>query len=236
MNFVYLPGFLFKPTLWDLVLSLNPNTHPLCPGHTQDSPLHKLSLPPNPSLIPDNTVLISWSLGGLYAIQLAHQYPEKIKKLILIASTPCFTEKKDWAGINLAEQEKFRALLNLSPERISQRFLSLVSYPEPLQESLRPYLDLSLNLSSHLASDQTALDFLFKSDLREIYKKLDLPIFYLFGEQDAIIQSSHTHQLLKLNQRASIHVIPHASHLPFISHPQESFQWLREALQDTEQN
>lgn len=223
MNFIYLPGFLFKPTVWDYLFSL-------CPGGHTGPPLHKLSLPPNPSLIPDNTVLISWSLGGLYAIQLAHQYPEKIKKLILISSTPCFIEKNNWAGISLTEQEKFRALLKLNPQKISQRFLSLVSYPEPLQESLRPYLDLSLNLSSKISSQQEALDFLFKTDFREIYKKLDLPIFNLFGEQDAIIKSNHTDQLLKLNPRASIHVIPNASHLPFISHPQESFQWLRDGL------
>ena len=40
--------------------------------------------------------ILGWSLGGQVAMSLAIRMPEFVERLILISTTPCFVEKKDW--------------------------------------------------------------------------------------------------------------------------------------------
>ena len=45
--------------------------------------------------------ILGWSLGGQVAMNLAIRMPEFVEKLILMSTTPCFVEKKDWSyGVN----------------------------------------------------------------------------------------------------------------------------------------
>ena len=45
--------------------------------------------------------ILGWSLGGQVAMSLAIRMPEFVEKLILMSTTPCFVEKKDWPyGVN----------------------------------------------------------------------------------------------------------------------------------------
>ena len=44
--------------------------------------------------IPSNAYILGWSLGGLIASKIALITP--VKKLILVASTPCFVAREDW--------------------------------------------------------------------------------------------------------------------------------------------
>ncbi|RKZ33738.1 MAG: pimeloyl-[acyl-carrier protein] methyl ester esterase, partial [Gammaproteobacteria bacterium] len=39
---------------------------------------------------------IGWSLGGLVAMEVARQYPERVSALTLMASTPRFQRHPDW--------------------------------------------------------------------------------------------------------------------------------------------
>ena len=47
-------------------------------------------------LIPNNATLLGWSLGGQIAMEYQRKFPQKIKNLILVSSTPCFINKKEW--------------------------------------------------------------------------------------------------------------------------------------------
>lgn len=46
--------------------------------------------------INEPVIWVAWSLGGLAVMQLALQYPEKVKAIMLVASSPCFVHKPDW--------------------------------------------------------------------------------------------------------------------------------------------
>jgi pimeloyl-[acyl-carrier protein] methyl ester esterase len=45
-------------------------------------------------ILPNNPILLGWSLGGLLAINIANKI--KISQLILLASTPKFIKDNDW--------------------------------------------------------------------------------------------------------------------------------------------
>ena len=44
-------------------------------------------------------VYIGWSLGGLVASEIAMNFPERVKALVTVASSPCFVEQDNWFGI-----------------------------------------------------------------------------------------------------------------------------------------
>ena len=40
--------------------------------------------------------LCGWSLGGQVALHWTKLLPRQVQRLVLVASTPCFTEREDW--------------------------------------------------------------------------------------------------------------------------------------------
>src|SRR5215831_8772039 len=50
-------------------------------------------------VVPESAIYIGWSLGGVIATKLARHYPERVKKLIKVASSPRFLKDTDWPGI-----------------------------------------------------------------------------------------------------------------------------------------
>ena len=60
--------------------------------------------------------ILGWSLGGQVAMSMAIRMPEIIEKLILMSTTPCFVEKKDWPqGVNNLDDSE-EAMLNVTLE------------------------------------------------------------------------------------------------------------------------
>lgn len=50
--------------------------------------------------LPKHFALIGWSMGGLYAIRLAVEEPDRVYKLINIASSPRFLYTDLWPGVS----------------------------------------------------------------------------------------------------------------------------------------
>ena len=48
---------------------------------------------------PQNAVWLGWSLGGLVASQIALSHPDRVKALVTVASSPCFSAQEEWPGI-----------------------------------------------------------------------------------------------------------------------------------------
>ncbi len=62
--------------------------------------------------IPPQSLVLGWSLGGLIATQLALDFPDKIKALALVASSPCFLAKTDWPGMESKVLTQFATALS----------------------------------------------------------------------------------------------------------------------------
>ncbi|NCN89667.1 MAG: alpha/beta fold hydrolase, partial [Gallionella sp.] len=70
--------------------------------------------------------LCGWSLGGQVALHWALREPAKINKLIVVASTPCFSAREDWpCGMPREVLEKFAAELEQDHAATLRRFIAL---------------------------------------------------------------------------------------------------------------
>ncbi|MFW0056767.1 MAG: alpha/beta fold hydrolase [Coxiella endosymbiont of Dermacentor silvarum] len=187
---------------------------------TLERVVHNLSY-----LIPDDTTVIGWSFGGLIGILLATLFPKKVKKLILLSSSPRFIQRGRWPGISLSEANKFINLAKRSFSNLFNYFLALVNYPNRTVYYKRLLINNSINFSEYHDLLLKYLKILFESDVREAYKRIKIPLFHVFGEQDPIIQLNPK-ALYNLNPSAVIHVIPESGHLAFLIHEKSYYNQL----------
>jgi pimeloyl-[acyl-carrier protein] methyl ester esterase len=169
--------------------------------------------------LPSNCILIGWSLGGLVAQQIASYYPEKLKQLVLICSSPKFSKSTDWPGIETKVLDFFTQQLSLDFTKTLQRFLAIQAMgsvnakqdTNTIKQAVQQFPPPSpIALSA-------GLDMLQNIDLREQFKTLLIPCHMFLGRLDTLVPDKLAPQMQYLNSKVTLEVISDASHAPFIS-------------------
>jgi pimeloyl-ACP methyl ester carboxylesterase len=179
----------------------------------------------------NNAVIIAWSLGGLYAIDLMYRFPEKYQKLILISSLPKFVsdKKSRWQGIPFKKALKFYHQSTLNLPHLMKDFLKWVQYPDNKPE-VKKALENHMLSSTNIIQQQSlrnSLRILLTADSRVAYNGLSQKIFHIMGDCDAIIPVNTAKQLT-----GKVFVIPGAGHVSFLTHPEEFINIIREIYYD----
>lgn len=174
--------------------------------------------------LPDDTILLGWSLGGQVAMRAALDHPTKIARLILLASTPRFVAAEDWArGMAIADLEEFGAALLADPQATLLRFLSLQTRGMPGQKALLQ--QLRQTLLSAPAADGAALEaglaILRDTDLRTELPQLAQPTLVLHGALDTLTPATAGAWLADALPAARHLELPRAAHAPHLSHAEE---------------
>ncbi|SFD21694.1 pimeloyl-ACP methyl ester esterase BioH [Pseudoalteromonas denitrificans] len=180
----------------------------------------------------DNSTLVGWSLGGLFAIHIAKYYPEKVSKIILVASSPFFTQNNNWLGIKPDVLQNFMSQLTENSSKTIERFLAIQAMGSPSAKQDIKKLKHILKLSPEPKSIalNAGLNFLLTEDLRPLFTELTIPIYGIFGGLDSLVPIQAVTNMTQLNSNFKAHVFPKASHAPFISHKNEFIQVLKEIL------
>ncbi len=178
-------------------------------------------------------MVCGWSLGGQIALRWAQLHPAQVKKMVLVASTPCFMERGDWQfGMAQATLQQFAAELERDYAATLRRFLALqVRGSENERELL---LTLRACLFSRGEPDLTALreglEILRDADLREELPAIRQPALVIAGERDKLTPPDASFHLARSLPDARAVVIAGAAHTPFLSHPLIFLQHLNEFL------
>lgn len=173
---------------------------------------------------PKKAVWIGWSLGGLLATQAALQAPDRVLGLITVASSPRFVEDKaeGWSGMSLPVLQNFEKQLREDLDGTIHRFLALQVMGSP--QARQDIKQLKSAVCEKPSPDPKALlrdlRILEKWDLREKLADLTMPFWAMLGRLDAIVPASVGSGLLDHAPKSVIHVCRHATHAPFISHPE----------------
>lgn len=176
-----------------------------------------------------------WSLGGMIAQHWAVRDPLKVKKLVLVASTPCFSQRADWAfGMPRDTLEQFAAELETNFAGTLRRFLALqVRGSEGERELLTA---LRERLFSHgepdLAALRGGLDILRDADLRGALAHIKQPVLAVAGQRDKLTPAPASHYLAQVMPDARVLEIAGAAHAPFLSHPDAFIEHLKSFLHE----
>ncbi|NOX76962.1 MAG: pimeloyl-ACP methyl ester esterase BioH [Gammaproteobacteria bacterium] len=185
-------------------------------------------------IAPDHASIVGWSLGGQIATQFALDYPQRINKLTLVASSPRFVRSDDWPnGVAPEVLNGFAEGLISDFQATLRRFIAIQAMgSEHAREQQR---DLRERVFRHgkpqLRALEGGLQLLQHTDLRPQLSRLDCDTLLISGEHDALFRLAAAQQTLPLIPHATLNIIKGAGHAPFLSHPDVFLHSLTQFLQ-----
>lgn len=164
-----------------------------------------------------------WSLGGLIALRWGQLAPRQVRRLALVASTPCFTEREDWLfGMSADSLRQFAAELERGHVATLRRFLALQMRGSVNEREL--LADLRTRLFSRGEPDVGALrgglEILRDVDLRAELPAIRQPALLIAGERDKLTVPEASFYMAQTLVDARVVEIAGAAHALFLSHPE----------------
>jgi pimeloyl-[acyl-carrier protein] methyl ester esterase len=161
--------------------------------------------------VPSGAGVVGWSLGGLVAQRLALSQPQRVARLMLVGSTPCFVQRPDWScGIEADVLQAFAHDLERDYAATLMRFLSLqVRNGENVRTVLK-YLRMALFARGVPSAEvlRAGLNILLENDLRAEAGKLSLPLSIVHGERDMLAPAEAARWLAAQVPGARLTMIP----------------------------
>ena len=184
--------------------------------------------------VPDNAILIGWSLGGMIGIRIATLKP--VKKLILLASTPCFVNKPDWPYGTAPELlQGLSRRIKDGPERALREFALLISRGDNKPRTTYQVLATLLKGNvAHTSALLDGLDILQNADLRAELSGLGRQTGIVLAENDPLVSVASREMLLSLCTGLELNMISGAGHAPFLSRPAHTRRLLHTMLSHTQ--
>ena len=179
--------------------------------------------------LPTSFDILGWSLGSLITLKMSLMYPEKIHRMVLVGGTPCFINQIDWShGVDIRDFNDFANKLfkNYKSTMINFYTLQLMhSKNSKLLIKKLKQIDEAEN-PPDVKSLQLGLDILLKNDLRDDINKIDHQTLLIVGDMDRLTPKSASMWLESHMKKGQLKVIEGASHIPFLSHPDEFLRHL----------
>ena len=183
--------------------------------------------------LPTSFDILGWSLGSLIALKMSLMYPKKIHRMVLVGGTPCFINQKDWFyGVDVRDFNDFANKLfkNYKSTMINFYTLQLMhSKNSKLLIKELKRIDEAEN-PPEVKSLQLGLDILLNNDLRDDINKIQHQTLLITGDMDRITPMSASMWLENQLKAGQLKVIEGASHIPFLSHPDEFLNHLDQFL------
>jgi len=176
-----------------------------------------------------------WSLGGIIAQHWAAREPDKVRRLILVSSTPCFAVRDDWAcGMPQETLAQFAAELEKNHTATLRRFLALqIRGSESEREVLGVLREKLFSRGEpHLDALRGGLDILRDADLRGALPQITQPTLVIAGERDKLTPPEASHYLAQSLPHARAVVVAGAAHAPFLSHPEIFIEQVKSFLHE----
>jgi pimeloyl-[acyl-carrier protein] methyl ester esterase len=190
------------------------------------------------AVIPPDATLIGWSLGGQLALALAAEPMRRVRRLVLIASTPRFTQADGWQyGLAPATLRQFAQALEHDATQALADFIDLQvrggNNAAQLRAALRDALDG--HGRAQLPALRAGLGLLADNDLREQAARIEIPALVLAGRNDCVVPWEAAQALAALLPHAQWQSVRRAGHAPFLSHPDETGAAVLQFLASTDQ-
>ena len=167
--------------------------------------------------------VMGWSLGGVIALAWALAHPDRLRKLVLVGTSPRFVADESWPHAMAPEMlARFGDELRVACKLTLQRFLSLqVQGSEAAHATLVALRHQLLGRGEpDPATLHAALGTLTSADLRGDVARIAIPTLVVAGERDTLAPPESSAWLAQALPAAELLRLPGAGHAPFLSHPE----------------
>lgn len=172
---------------------------------------------------PARATWVGWSLGGMVAMHLALEQPQRVAGLVLVASTPQFVRADDWPhAMEVSALESFAQALQYDYAQTLQHFLALQTLSSAQgKDTLWHLRDTVIQHPPQPDALHGGLVILRNTNLRPQLNKITCPVQLIFGQRDKLVPSAAGAAIQMQIPHASLNVISDAGHAPFLSHHEE---------------
>jgi len=243
-NLVLIHGWGMHSAVWQPVIKKLSKVFTL---HLVDLPGMGLSRPIEPyhlhataeniaEILPPNADIVGWSLGGQVAMRIALDYPEMVRRLVLVGATPSFVNKPDWQfGMAGDVFSSFAYSVNADYQKTMTQFLTLQCMGA---DDARSTVKLLRNKFAERPIPSTqalqkALQILLETDLRSEIEYLRKPALLIHGDRDTLAPVQAAHWMMQHLPMGYLRVVAGASHAPFLSHQTQFIDALTQFLEPT---
>lgn len=167
--------------------------------------------PENPS---GRFALVGLSMGGIVALEILRQAPERISHLALLNTTPYADSSATQRKAHIS-RVKNGELITILADELKPRYLS----PFSSHETILPLItDMGEALGSDIFTRQSIALMIRKSAL-EILPSIYCPTLIITGEDDNICPPIIHEHMARLIPNSDLHVIPNCGHLSTLEAP-----------------
>lgn len=179
--------------------------------------------------------VMGWSLGGIIAQEWAAKHPEQVRRIVLVASTPCFANREEWqSGMPQETLAMFASELELNFAATLRRFIALQVRGSEKERELLSILRERLfsRGEPEMQALRDGLNILCDADLRDALPELKEPALVIAGERDKLTPPEASHYMAQVMPQARLVEITGAAHAPFLSHPEEFIEHVNKFLHE----
>ena len=168
--------------------------------------------------VPKTVCVCGWSLGAQVALRWALDFPEQVKRLVLVAATPRFVRAAGWpTGIEAQVLQEFAADLQRNVRSTLKRFVLLQTRGAKDARRQSAWLCKRLFAAAKLEVLQAGLQILLDTDLRQEMREVKQPALLLHGQKDGLVPVTSAHWLKQHLARARLEVFEDCAHAPFLA-------------------
>lgn len=169
-------------------------------------------------------ILVGYSLGGAIATRIAEEMKDKIHHLVLMSSP----------GIPHRNVKILNGGIMMSPTRkgISRLVDSMFIQKKDIQK-----VDIEKEYTYYMEKNRKRFKSLLKTarntnkiDLRDSYKKIEIPTTIIWGENDHILPIKIAFQTQKLIKKSQLYVLDNCGHAPIIEKEDEVVQIIKKLV------
>jgi pimeloyl-[acyl-carrier protein] methyl ester esterase len=183
-----------------------------------------------------DVTIIGSSLGGLVALKFYEFFPNSVKSMIFVGSMPKFSRSSDYPhGLDVERIRKLGSQLERDyPSIINVFFRSLFTRHERQTRRFRWLQRFRQNIDMPMRQALTEyLDILETEDLREVLKRVHVPVQFINGREDEICTQETVKFLKKISPKSRFDFFEQCGHFPFLSKPYEFNQIMGEFLKES---
>lgn len=164
--------------------------------------------------------VVGWSLGGEVALAWARRAPHQVRRVALIATTPCFAARPGWTCATApAVLREFGRLLAADRAGTVARFTAVQARGDARARRVASVLQ---QFSASGATDDVlaaGLAVLRDADLRRELRRVAQPALVLHGARDWIVPPVAGRRLAAALPNARFRLLRGCAHAPFLSQP-----------------